>query len=61
VDDAEWLRRLHEACRAALERVNNPELDVDHQLKVDLADYCTQLERRLRDAEARVAGRSTDS
>jgi hypothetical protein len=33
-----WLSRLLEACDVALERVNNPALDIDPQLVADLED-----------------------
>ena len=53
MEDEQWLVRLLEATRAALERLRDPKFDANADLVADLEDYCARLERRLADVQAR--------
>jgi hypothetical protein len=55
--DEGWLRRLNEACHAALKLARDPGVDVDRQLIADLETLCLRVEQRLN--ELRTARRAS--
>jgi hypothetical protein len=45
--DERWLRRVNEACHAALERARDRGTDVDPEFIGDLKELCLRIERQL--------------
>jgi hypothetical protein len=52
VEDEAWLTTLLTACRAALEKAENPEFPASADLIEDLRRFTAEVERRLAEAHS---------